>query len=165
MSDTSGIKAPGLPSSVLLANTFLQNAVDASKQGAPIDQAKSFRDTGFAVFGEMASRLKCAAKFAPVLGRGYNAYCVYEAKQEKNAELKRAKDTGTMPDQNKLNDCGKKMFTNALDMVSPPNIPVGTIVSTTVEGGKFLYNNRENFTLRGPESMSAYHDFLSFENL
>lgn len=156
MSDVSGPKIPGLPPAVLLANTAIQNGLDASRQQTPIDILKSFRDTSVAIMGEAASRFKCAAKFAPVLSKGYNAYSIYEAKQEKNAEIKRAKDTGTLPDQKKLNDCGKKMFINAMDLVSPPAIPVGTIVSTTVEFGTHMAKNPPVFS---PQSVAFFEKY------
>jgi|JI7StandDraft_1071085.scaffolds.fasta_scaffold57279_3 hypothetical protein len=159
MSDPSAVKVPGFSPKVLIANTFVQNGLDAAQQPAPMDMFKSFRDTGVAIIGEVASRCKGATKFAPIIGRGYNAFNIYEAKQEKNAELKRAKDTGTLPDQKKLNDCGKKMFSNAMDMVSPGPIPVGTIVFTTVEFATVVIKNPPSFKPPSPEAMEFFRNY------
>lgn len=157
MSDVSGPKIPGAFGGVAALFNLTRGTIDASQQDKPMDKAMSFKSTGLDLAGFAASFFKPASmmgKALPVVGKAVNAYDMYDAKKGLDAERREK-----TPDQAKIKQFQRAMFINGMDLVSPPFLPVGTIVSTTVDVGTYMVKNPQLFTDRSPESMQMYNSF------
>lgn len=154
MANTSGPKIPGYFSGISAMMNLTRGTIDASQQDKPMDKAMSFKSTGLDLAGFAASFFKPCAKMGkalPVVGKAVNAYDMYDAKKGLDAERKKP-----MPDQAKINQFQRTMFINGMDLVSPPFLPVGTIVSTTVDVGTHMAKNPPVFS---PQSVAFFEKY------
>lgn len=150
MSDT-GMKMPGYLTGTAALYNLTRGGIDSSQQTTTMDKARSFTGTGFDLLGTAASYFKSCSSFTkmvPLASKGLNVYDLYQAKTGLDAE--RSKPN---PDMGKIKDYQRSMFINGMDLVSPPILPVGTIVSTTVDVGTYLVKNPPVLKMPSPETV------------
>ena len=150
MTDT-GMKMPGYLTGTAALYNLTRGGIDSSQQTTPMDKARAFTSTGFDLLGTAASYFKpCSAftKMVPLASKGVNVYDLYQAKKGLDAER-----SNPNPDMAKIKGHQRTMFINGMDLVSPPFLPVGTIVSTTVDVGTYMVKNPPVFKMPSAESV------------
>jgi hypothetical protein len=160
MSDSSNIKLPGGFGVLSSAFNLMRGSIDASEKDQPIEQALSFKSTAVDVVGGVSSYLRpCSflSKVMPFVGKAVSINDGRVAWNNLQAEKSKPE-----PDLALVKQHQRELFIASLDTVSPI-LPVGTIVSTTVDVGTYLVKNPQLFTDRSPLAMETHDLFSHFD--
>jgi hypothetical protein len=157
MSDSSNIKLPGGFGVLSSAFNLMRATIDASDKTTPKDQVLAFKSPILDLVGGLSTYFKpCStlAKAMPFVGK---AVSINDGRMAWNNL--QAERSNPEPDSAKIKQFQRDLFVASADTISPI-LPVGTMISTTVDVGTYMVKNPQLFTDRSPMSVEAYREHL-----